>query len=159
MQMASSTIPVAKPRLSEGWFSAIIVIAWVFAVISFLMYVIEMFLAGFQGPIVSETQLTVIARLVQLEDALSFIYPNFVVALCLWLLSYFVALGMMDRRDYWYRQVPTGTIVDFAYRSGLFGYQRYYVILRGLNRVGLTRERRHVVQAKDYYRLEVGQLY
>ena len=71
-----------------------------------------------------------------------------------------VAILLSERRFYWYREVPSGIVVDEGWYSSLgfysSGYQVYTLYIKGKNRVGETRTQGHSVTPKAYFEYKNG---
>ena len=88
------------------------------------------------------------------------LFPNWIVALIVFVVGLAIALWAFAERDYWYREVRKGTITGFSWYSeaGFYssGYQEYYITVEGATRQGEIRRYRHSVQPKTYHDFKKG---
>jgi hypothetical protein len=88
------------------------------------------------------------------------LFPNWIVALIVLAIALAGAFVAFSSRDYWYREVRKGEVVNFSWSSSIgvysSGYEDYRMCIYGMTRSGEMRYYWLSVQPKTYYQYQKG---
>ena len=82
--------------------------------------------------------------------AVANVTPDWVVFFAAFFFNLFFARWAWNKREYWYREVQSGVVVDRAKYRDSEGIARFRITVRGKNRMGEVRDYSRYVKKRQY---------